>query len=109
MRTLRWSYVGWRRSPRELSAFEVRRCFSLAPEDRQLVRAELAIDSEPLECLRHRMSNATSVTFPAVWTRYKSALTEFGTPFGDACSGAQSLNYVGSSVMRPAGSALART
>jgi TnpA family transposase len=38
MRTLLWSYLGWRRFPREISAFEVRRFFSLAPEDRQVLR-----------------------------------------------------------------------
>ncbi len=38
MRTLLWAYLGWRRSPRELSAFEVRRFFSLAPADRQILR-----------------------------------------------------------------------
>ena len=38
MRTLLWSYLGWRRFPRELSAFEVRRCFAFSPQDRQQLR-----------------------------------------------------------------------
>ena len=38
MRTLLWSYLGWRRFPHELSAFEVRRFFSLGPADRQILR-----------------------------------------------------------------------
>jgi len=38
MSTLLWSYLGWRRFPRELSAFEVRRFFSLGPADRQVLR-----------------------------------------------------------------------
>jgi len=38
MRTLLWSYLGCRSSPRELSAFEMRRFFSLAPENRLVLR-----------------------------------------------------------------------
>lgn len=30
MRTLLWSYLGWRRFTREMSAFEVRRFFSFS-------------------------------------------------------------------------------
>jgi TnpA family transposase len=38
MPTLLWSYLGWQRFPRELSAFEVRRFFSLSLPDRQWLR-----------------------------------------------------------------------
>jgi hypothetical protein len=38
MRALLWSYLGWRRFPRELSAFEVRQFFSFSPEDRYALR-----------------------------------------------------------------------
>jgi hypothetical protein len=35
MRTLLWSYLGWRRFPRELGAFEVRHFLSLTRRDRE--------------------------------------------------------------------------
>jgi hypothetical protein len=38
MRALLWSYLGWRRFLRELSAFEVRQFFSFSPEDRHALR-----------------------------------------------------------------------
>jgi hypothetical protein len=38
MRTLLWSYLGWRRFPRELTAFEVRHFFCLNARDRQVLR-----------------------------------------------------------------------
>jgi len=38
MRTLLWSYLGWRRFPREMSAFEVRRFFNFGAQDRQRLR-----------------------------------------------------------------------
>ena len=38
MRTLLRSYLGWRRFPRELSAFEVRHFFSLTRRDREALR-----------------------------------------------------------------------
>lgn len=41
MRTLLWSYLGWRRFPRELSAFEVRHFFSLTRRDREALRKRI--------------------------------------------------------------------
>jgi hypothetical protein len=38
MRTLLWSYLGWRRFPRDMSAFEVRHCFSFSVADRRELR-----------------------------------------------------------------------
>ena len=38
MRTLLWSYPGWKRFPREMSAFEVRRFFSLTAADGRELR-----------------------------------------------------------------------
>ena len=38
MRTLLWSYLGWRQFPRELSTFEVRQFFSLRPRERHVLR-----------------------------------------------------------------------
>ena len=38
MRTLLWSYLGWRRFPRDMSAFEVRHFFSFSLADRRELR-----------------------------------------------------------------------
>jgi hypothetical protein len=38
MRTLLWSYLGWRRFPRDMSAFEVRHFFSFSVADRRELR-----------------------------------------------------------------------
>ena len=38
MRTLLWSYLGWRQFPRELSTFEVRQFFSLRLRERHVLR-----------------------------------------------------------------------
>jgi hypothetical protein len=38
MRTLLWSYLGWRRFPRDMSSFEVRHFFSLSIADRRELR-----------------------------------------------------------------------
>ncbi len=35
MRTLLWSYLGWRQFPRDTSAFEVRHFFSFSVADRR--------------------------------------------------------------------------
>jgi hypothetical protein len=36
MRALLWSYLGSRRFPREMSTFEIRRCFTLSSDDRHV-------------------------------------------------------------------------
>jgi hypothetical protein len=38
MGALMWSYLGWRRFPRELSGFELRRFFALEASDRRELR-----------------------------------------------------------------------
>jgi len=43
MDTFRWTYLGWRRFPRDLSRFEVRRYFSLNAEDRRELRVRYPV------------------------------------------------------------------
>ena len=43
MRTLLWTYLGWRRFPRELSEFEVRRFFSFSTKDRRELRVRYPV------------------------------------------------------------------
>ena len=43
MRTLPWTYLGWRRFPRDLSTFEVRRFFSFTASDRRERRVRFPV------------------------------------------------------------------
>ena len=50
MRTLLWSYPGWRRFPRELNVFEVSRFFSFSPEDRRALRRRFRRRARQMLC-----------------------------------------------------------
>ena len=43
MDTLLWTYLGWRRFPRELTLFEIRRFFALSAKDRRELRVRYPV------------------------------------------------------------------
>lgn len=76
MRTLLWSYLGWRRFPRDMSAFELRHIFSFSVADRRELRVRYPrrprlILTTTLDLFTHRVErrtrekSRTSLTVPA--------------------------------------------